>query len=120
MTDAYRTSAFLCPLCKNAALREFHGRLVCDECQGMQLAGDDFAESIREIDGGKDSFAVSDRGATTCACPQCNKAMTTCTVAYGDLELAGDRLMRCATHGLWLPRDAMTAAYAPASRRGGF
>jgi len=120
MTDAYRTSAFLCPVCDNASLREFHGRLVCDECQGMQLATDDFAESIREIDGSKDTVQITDAGAAGKACPQCKQAMTTCSLAFGSLAIVGGRIMRCATHGVWVPRDAMTAAYARASRRGGF
>ena len=120
MTDAYRSSAFPCPVCANAALREFHGRLVCDECQGMQLPADDFAESIREIDGSQDPVAIHDRGAAGKPCPQCRQPMTTCALALGDLEIADERTMRCASHGVWIPRDVMTAAYARASRRGGF
>ena len=118
--DAYRTSAFRCPTCANASLREFHGRLVCDECQGMQLPADDFADSIREIDGSSDAIAITDLERAGAPCPQCSQAMTACTVALGSLTIERDQLMRCATHGLWIPRDAMTAAYARASRRGGF
>jgi Zn-finger nucleic acid-binding protein len=116
--DAYRSSAFRCPVCANASLREFHGRLVCDECQGMQLATDDFAESIREIDGSTDAIAITDVGAARGTCPQCSQPMVECKLALGSLSI--EHLMRCATHGLWIPRDAMTAAYARASRRGGF
>ncbi|HEY5922256.1 MAG TPA: zf-TFIIB domain-containing protein [Kofleriaceae bacterium] len=120
MTDAYRTSAFLCPVCANVALREFSGRLVCDECQGMQLSADDFAESIREIDGSKDQLTISDQTKAGKACPQCSQPMTTCSLTFGSLVVADGRLMRCASHGVWIPRDTMTAAYARASRRGGF
>jgi ribosomal protein S27AE len=119
MTDAYRTSAFLCPVCGTAALREFHGRLVCDECLGMQLQADDFAESIREIDGSRDSFVIDDRG-TAGACPQCKQPLATCDLTFGSMKLGGEGIMRCASHGLWIPRDVMMAAYARASRRGGF
>jgi Zn-finger nucleic acid-binding protein len=120
MTDAYRSSAFPCPVCENAALREFHGRLVCDECQGMQLQSDDFVDSIREIDGSEEPIALTDHGPAGKGCPQCNQPMTTCALAFGSLTIAGERIMRCASHGMWIPRDAMTAAYARASRRGGF
>jgi Zn-finger nucleic acid-binding protein len=120
MSDVYRTSAFLCPICTNAALREFHGRLVCDECQGMQLPAEDFADSIREIDGSKDALAITDQDARDKPCPQCSEAMQRCSLAVGSLGVAGDRVMRCASHGVWIPRDVMTAAYARASRRGGF
>jgi Zn-finger nucleic acid-binding protein len=118
--DAYRSSAFRCPVCTNASLREFHGRLVCDECQGMQLPADDFADSIREIDGSTDLLAITDRTGAGGACPQCSTPMAPCGVALGSLTIERDQMMRCATHGLWIPREAMTAAYARASRRGGF
>src|SRR5262245_40654119 len=108
MSDAYRTSAFLCPICDNVALRDFHGRLVCDECQGMQLPADDFADSIREIDGSKESLAITDHDAPGKPCPQCQQAMHSCSLALGSLAVAGgDRVMRCATHGVWIPRDVM-------------
>jgi hypothetical protein len=37
----------------------------------------------------------------------------------GSLTFSGG-ILHCATHGLWVPRKAMTAAFARASRRGGF
>jgi Zn-finger nucleic acid-binding protein len=118
MGDAYRTSAFLCPICENATLRGYQDRLVCDQCQGMQLTDDDFAESIREIDGSKDAIAITDREQTDRKCPQCSLAMKNCKVTLGSLSV-GD-ILHCASHGLWVPRKAMTAAFARASRRGGF
>jgi Zn-finger nucleic acid-binding protein len=120
MTDAYRTSAFMCPVCEHSALREFHGRYVCDECRGMQLATDDFVGSIREIDGSTEPVELRDQPGDGPVCPHCRLAMTNCSLAIGTLEVRGTQLMRCAHHGLWIPRDVMTAAYARASRRGGF
>lgn len=120
MTDAYRTSAFLCPVCEHAPLREFHDRYVCDECRGMQLSTDDFVGSIREIDGSTEPVDVVDRAGGGRPCPHCRQDMTSCALAIGTFEIAGPQLMRCARHGLWIPRDVMTAAYARASRRGGF
>lgn len=118
MTDAYRSSAYPCPVCANASLREFHARLVCDECRGMQLATDDFVDSIREIDGSQDPLETRDTGASDKRCPQCSAMMTPCALSLGSLTV-GD-LLRCATHGIWVSRDTMASAYARASRRGGF
>jgi len=118
MSDAYRSGTVLCPVCPNAALRVFNERLVCDECQGMLLDPDDFADSIREIDGSEDPLDVSSTGGSNARCPQCTQPMTTCTIQLGSHALAGG-FLRCTTHGLWVPRDAMTAAFARASRRGG-
>lgn len=115
MSDAYRTSGFQCPSCENAPLREFSGRLVCDECNGMLIEADDFAASIHELDGKTDPLAVSDEQPTTSACPKCARAMTACHVAIGRLKLKGE-LKRCDRDGLWVPRDTMTAAFARASR----
>jgi Zn-finger nucleic acid-binding protein len=86
----------------------------------MQLSADDFADSIREIDGSKDELAFRDGEATKRACPQCTQPMTACSLTLGSHTIEGDRLMRCKSHGVWVPRDVMTAAYARASRRGGF
>jgi ribosomal protein S27AE len=119
MGDAYRTSAFPCPICgERSTLRAYHDRLVCDECQGMMLTDDDFAESIREIDGSKDVIGIKDGDRTDKQCPQCSLAMTECEVNMGSLFVKGT--LHCKTHGLWVPRKAMTAAFARASRRGGF
>ncbi|HUS27421.1 MAG TPA: zf-TFIIB domain-containing protein [Kofleriaceae bacterium] len=118
MGDAYRTSAFMCPVCEGATLREYKERLVCDQCQGMMLSTDDFADSIREIDGSQDPIAVTDTDATKRGCPHCSVPMKECKVTLGSLSVAG--AMHCATHGIWMPRKQMTSAFARASRRGGF
>jgi ribosomal protein S27AE len=106
-------------VCTNALLREFHGRLVCDECAGMQIASDDFAASLHEIDGATDPLEVVRLGVSSVGCPQCPHPMTTCTLRLGSLALAGT-FLGCARHGIWIPREAMTAAFARVSRRGGF
>jgi ribosomal protein S27AE len=118
MSDAYRTSAFRCPVCGDASLRVFQSRLVCDECQGMLLDPDDFAESIREIDGSDDALVATDTGSAGTQCPHCHLMMTSCKLQLGSFELKGP-FMRCAMHGIWVPRAAMTATFAKASRRGG-
>ena len=118
MGDAYRTSAFPSPICERATLRAYQERLVCDECQGMMLTADDFGASVREIDGSTDPVTINDREASKRRCPQCGVAMASCKVSIGSLSVGG--MLHCATHGLWVPRSSMTAAFARASRRGGF
>jgi len=85
----------------------------------MQLKADDLAESIREIDGSTDAVQIVDGKATEHKCPQCAVPMAACEVKIGKLEVSGG-LLRCKTHSLWVPRKAMTAAFARALRRGGF
>jgi uncharacterized protein YbaR (Trm112 family) len=119
MTDAYRTAGFACPACPNAALREFQHRLVCDECSGMLIALADLAAAAHELDGTSEPLTeIDDRPATT-ACPRCRGPMTTCALRLGTLDLDG-RFLRCASDGIWFPRDAMTLLFARVSRRGGF
>jgi len=42
--------------------------------------------------------------------------MSSCTLAIGGTSLP-DRYLRCATHGVWMPQDAMADVFARASRR---
>ena len=117
MTEPYRQSPYACPGCASGApLREFQGRQICDECGGMLLAVDDFTESLREIDGAHDELVFSDEQPSKLACPRCAAAMSSCVIERGKLKLVGT-FARCATDGIWFPRDAMTAVFARVSRR---
>jgi len=72
MSDAYRTSGFTCPSCPDdAPLREFNGRLICDVCDGMLLADEDFATSIHELDGSTEPVVVGDPQPADKRCPRC-------------------------------------------------
>ena len=119
MTDAYRTPGFACPTCSNAALREFQSRLVCDECNGMQIGHADMAAAIHELDGTSEPLATVEDEPAAAACPRCRAPMATCALRLGTLDLPG-RFLHCARDGIWFPRDAMTALFARISRRGGF
>ncbi len=116
--SAYRTGGWACPRCASSALREFHERLVCDECAGMLITAADLAASIEELDGSTDAVGFVGAEPTTRACPRCTRPMTTSAIRIGTLE-AG-RLDHCAADGIWFPRDAMTSVFARVSRRGGF
>jgi Zn-finger nucleic acid-binding protein len=115
--DVYRTSAGgSCPDCSNPALREFETRLVCDECAGMLLELDELATSVHELDGDADPATVSEPTPTQKKCPRCAKEMQEVHVEIGKLDLK-TRLLHCDTHGVWMPREVMTAVFARASRR---
>ena len=119
MTDAYRTPGFACPSCTNAALRDFQGRLVCDECNGMLITAADLTESIHELDGSTEQLAFADEQPAEKSCPRCRHPLTSCAIRLGAARLPG-AFLRCAADGIWFPRDAMTALFATVSRRGGF
>src|SRR5262249_54909104 len=115
MTDAYRTSGFRCPSCADAPLREFHDRLVCDECNGMLLADDDFAASIQELTAEPATIFANNPEDSDRACPRCTRPMISVDVTAGEFKIRG-RLMRCIRDGTWLPRDALSSVFARASR----
>ena len=119
MSDAYRTSGFVCPTCPNSALREFQTRLVCDECNGMLITADDLVASVQELDGSSDGLEVLHEQPAKAACPRCHGPMSSCGLRLGTLGIPGT-FLHCAHDGIWFPRDAMTAVFARVSRRGGF
>lgn len=119
VSDIYRAPGYACPTCVNAALREFHGRLVCDECGGMLIRVADLVASVRELDGSSDALELVDDQPATVGCPRCRLPMRASELRLGTLALAG-RFSRCDRDGVWFPRDAMTALFAEVSRRGGF
>jgi Zn-finger nucleic acid-binding protein len=117
MSDAYRTSGRTCPTCGNAALREFSGRLVCDECNGMLLDADDLAKSISELDGRSGGVTFTDEGPAGKACPRCAGELQFARVEVSTLILDGP-LMHCERDGVWVPQTVLAGAFALASRRG--
>jgi len=118
MTDPYRSTDVVCPSCTSAAvpLREFQGRLVCDECGGMLLEVADFRDSLRETDGSVDELVVVEMNPVGRPCPRCQVDLAWCVVHYGKLELSG-AFQACAKHGIWVARDAMTKVFALVARR---
>jgi Zn-finger nucleic acid-binding protein len=115
--------SFICPTCSGApALREFQNRLVCDKCEGMMIETADLTAAIHEIDGGTEELVVRETRDGDKPCPRCKKSMSSSVMSVGPHGLA-DRFLRCETDGLWVSQEAMTGAFASASRRstpGGF
>ncbi|MEZ4402593.1 MAG: zf-TFIIB domain-containing protein [Kofleriaceae bacterium] len=122
MTDAYRAGGFACPVCPAAALREFAGRLVCDACGGMLIAVDDLAASIGEVADAAadaaDAVRFADDAPAARGCPRCQAPLCASAVTLAGLR-SPERLLRCAHHGVWLPRDTMVAVFARLGRRAG-
>ena len=116
MSDAYRSSAFKCPVCSEAPLREFQDRLVCDECGGMLIHADDMTASLHELDASTDKLEVAPVERSSAICPRCSQPLQSCTMQFGALSLGG-MFLRCERDGIWFPRDAMTSIFARVSRR---
>ena len=101
MSDAYRTAGHACPVCR-IGMREFQGRLVCDQCGGMQLA---VADLERQITASEQVSVIDDTG-TQRACPRCERLMQHARVRLGKLELDAE-ILHCQTDGLWLGKDVL-------------
>jgi Zn-finger nucleic acid-binding protein len=112
---AYRDLHVACPSC-GGEVQERAGHLVCVSCNAMQLTGAELAAEVNAFDGGTDTVATYDEQPHDRACPRCGGETTMCAVAIGSFVLRG-RFSHCAAHGVWITQDAMTAAFARASRR---
>jgi hypothetical protein len=104
MSDAYRTAAFVCPSC-GEMLREFGTRLVCDQCEGIQVSLEDFASqaSAGEV-------RVVDDGGATRPCPRCERPMRGCVLVVRGQHL-DQPLLRCEQDGIWFGEGALADVY---------
>jgi len=106
MSDAYRTAGFVCPSCPGGApLREFGARLVCDECDGIQLSLDDFARQVPHV-----QVRLVDDGAAALACPRCKQWMRGCFLVAGKRQLE-QPLVQCERDGIWFGDGALQLLY---------
>ena len=101
-------------------MREFHKRLICDGCEGMLLAVDDFQTACEDLIGSSTPVELFDHHASkaerTPVCPKCNGEMTVCRV-----RVKGKKLRReftvCTHDGLWFGRDALADVFATLTRK---
>jgi hypothetical protein len=105
VTDAYRTAGFVCPSCPDTPLREFGTRLVCDSCEGILLAVDDFASQVHSGE-----VRVVDDGGATRPCPRCLQPMRGCVLVVGDRHL-DTPLVRCERDGIWFGDGSLQEVY---------
>ncbi len=119
MTDPYREIELCCPACREAQLRLYRGRHVCDRCGGIQLALSDLGDAIRDLTALEPTLAFRDEEPGARPCPQCRVAMTICHVTVtidGDTIKTKPTLDRCADHGLWFDPDELAAVFERVSR----
>ncbi|MCW5802344.1 MAG: zf-TFIIB domain-containing protein [Deltaproteobacteria bacterium] len=98
-------------------MRPFERRFVCDRCEGIFIELDDFTDAI----GAMEPIDVRDEGPASRACPLCWRAMRTCQLAIGKLEL-DEVVFYCDDHGVWFGDGSLAAVLAQFERhhhRGG-
>lgn len=103
-----------CPQC-SSVLREHDARLICDGCDGMLIPDDDYAETLRALDGSRDTLKVGERVWLDTPCPRCDKPLESCQLSYGGLALGAYK--RCAADGLWIPNEGMVGTFAVVGHR---
>jgi len=81
----------------------------------MLIRDDDYAESLRALDGSSTKLEVGDRERLDIACPKCSKPMESCQLSYGGIELGAYK--RCETDGVWVPNEGMIGAFAVVGHR---
>ena len=113
MTDVYRTAGHACPVCR-IGMREFAGRLVCDQCTGMLLTEADFTVQLADVGGM--AVSITDDTPTERACPRCEQKLRACRVRVDKRELEHD-LLHCAADGVWIPGGAIEEIFAALGKR---
>jgi Zn-finger nucleic acid-binding protein len=117
--EPYRSAGVVCPTCTESPLREFQGRLICDECSGLLITEEDYASSCSDLGSGDVNLRFAGDTATTHACPRCERSMTKTEVVLEPLRILAHAL-RCERHGLWITDDELTGVFARIRRRTGF
>ena len=110
--DPYRDADLACPACRDARLRPYRGRHVCDRCDGIQLGLADLGDAIRDLVGIEPALAFVDERPGSRRCPQCKLAMTTChvTVTIEDDAIKTKPILdRCPDHGVWFDTEELAA-----------
>jgi len=97
-------------------LREFQGRLICDECQGMLTDDDDLAKACGDLVSKDITLAFADGKPTTHICPKCERPLARCDVAFRPLAAKAD-VLRCDRDGVWLERGLLAGVFALLGRK---
>ncbi|HTR55210.1 MAG TPA: zf-TFIIB domain-containing protein [Kofleriaceae bacterium] len=105
-----------CPRCDDAEVHVVGVRLGCDECRSALIEEAELAASFHELDDSTTDLIARDPQPTDVRCPRCGEPMQSCTLHTHTIDLAG-RFLRCARHGVWVPRDALIAGYARVVRK---
>ncbi len=119
--EPYRIAGFRCPTCDGSPpLREFHDRLICDECNGLLIDERDFVASCADLANLDIELAHRETTPTKVPrpCPRCERTLTATEVELAPVNVRVYAL-RCERHGLWFKNAAITRAFALISRRTG-
>jgi len=111
----YRTSAWACPSCKNAVLREFNQRYACDECEGLLVGVDDFVKTMEDVDGGSDAITFDNDKESDLVCPLCPKKLLVGRLMRAHTLMTG--VAHCTEHGIWFGNGQLAGFIATTSRR---
>src|SRR5688572_32152078 len=98
MSEPYQDLSLRCPACPATALREFHSRLCCDSCEGIQLSIDELSRAIHDLTSFEPTYTFVDPEPGSRLCPRCGAAMTTCRLHVtldGKLAKSRPKLDRC-------------------------
>jgi len=118
--DPYRDGDLACPACRDARVRPYRGRHVCDRCGGIQLALSDLGDALRDLVGIDPTLAFIEEQPGARRCPQCKLPMTTCHVT---VTIEDDRIKtkptldRCADHGIWFDSDELASVLERVHRK---
>lgn len=117
--EPYRISGYRCPLCAaEVPLREFQGRLCCDECRGILIDEADYIAACADLAMLDLELAFSDEKPTTTACPRCERAMTSARAKLMPTKFVAD-VLRCDRDGLWFRDGLLAGVFARIGRRAG-
>src|SRR5688572_25125186 len=114
--EPYRTAGFQCPSCPSSPLREFHHRMICDECRGMLISEADFASACADLDGREVTLAVTNEKPVDKQCPKCERSLSACRVAIQPTKASVD-VLRCSADGLWCKGGLLEGVFAHVSRK---
>jgi Zn-finger nucleic acid-binding protein len=97
----------------------FGSRYICDECGGMLIDFDDFAQALADLAGEDPNPRYDYRARVAKACPRCERAFVEVAIV---LELESKKLalgavfLRCERDGLWLAGGQLEGVLEKVSR----
>ena len=102
-------------------LRAHADRLVCDACEGIMLAHDDFVAAVAQIANMEPQIEILPRKAPARACPRCPQQMAGCRLRISfpikkKQKKPRVTLDRCDAHGLWFDGTELAKIFEIASK----
>jgi Zn-finger nucleic acid-binding protein len=114
--EPYRSAGLCCPICADTPLREFQGRLICDECHGMLLDGEDLAKACGDLINKDITLEFTEAKPTAHVCPKCESALSSCEVRFAPVRVKAN-VLRCERDGVWLISGMLAGIFALLGRK---